>query len=47
MITSNVLKSFERLMFEELRTDVEQLLDKYTKNRSTSDAIATIMHLIL
>ncbi len=50
-LTSNVFKSFERLMLEELRTDVEPLLDKYqfayTKNRSTSDAIATIMHLIL
>ncbi len=50
-LTSNVFKSFARLMLEELRTDVEPLLDKYqfayTKNRSTGDAIATIMHLIL
>ncbi len=50
-VTSNVFKLFERLMLEELRTDVKPLLDKYqfayTKNRITSDAIATIMHLIL
>ncbi len=44
-LTSNIFKSLERLMVEELCTDVEPLLDKYqlayTKNLSTSDAIAT------
>ena len=50
-ITSNVFKSLERLMIEVLHSEVEPMLDTnqfaYTKNRSTSDAILTIMHLIL
>ena len=50
-ITSNVFRSLERLMIEVLHTEVEPKLDihqfAYTKNRSTSDAISTIMHLTL
>ena len=50
-ITSNVFKSLEKIMIEKLRTAVQPALDKYqfayTKNRSTSDAIATVMHLVL
>lgn len=50
-ITSNVFKSLERLLIEVLHTEVEPMLDKhqfaYTKNRSTSDAISTVMHLTL
>ena len=50
-LTSNVFKSLERLMLNALRAEVEPVLDKYqfayTKKRSTSDALSTIMHLTL
>lgn len=50
-LTSNVFKGLERLMLNVLRSEVEPVLDKYqfayTKKRSTSDAISTIMHLTL
>lgn len=50
-LTSNVFKCFERLMLEKLPAEVEPSLDKYqfayAKKRSTSDAIVTLMHLIL
>lgn len=50
-ITSNVFKSFEKLMIEKLHTNVEKTLDKYQfaykENRGSSDAISTIMHLTL
>ncbi|KAK0141045.1 RNA-directed DNA polymerase from mobile element jockey [Merluccius polli] len=50
-ITSNAFKSLEKIMIEKLQTAVEPALDKYqfayTKNRTTSDAIATVMHLVL
>jgi len=48
-LTSNVFKSLEKLMIDELRIDVGKNVDKYqfayTKKRSTSDALATITHL--
>lgn len=51
-LTSNVTKSLERLITEELHTEVEPSLDNYqfayTKKHSTSsDAISTIMHIVL
>lgn len=50
-LTSNVMKSLERIIIEELRTEVEPSLDQYQfayrRNRSTNDAISTILHLVL
>lgn len=50
-MTSNVVKSLEKIITEELRREVEPSLDQfqfaYTRNRSTSDAISTILHYIL
>ena len=50
-ITSNVVKSLERILVEMARKEVEPRLDKYqfayARNRSTSDAISTVAHLTL
>ena len=50
-ITSNVVKSLERILTEELRKEVGPRLDQYqfaySKNRSTCDAISTLAHLTL
>ena len=50
-ITSNVVKSLERILTEELRKEVGPRLDQYqfaySKNRSTCDAISTLTHLTL
>ena len=50
-LTSNVVKSMERIVTGELGREVEPSLDQYQfaycRNRSTSDAISTILHLIL
>ena len=50
-ITSNVVKSLERILVEILRKEVEPRLDQYqfayARNRSTCDAISTVAHYIL
>lgn len=50
-LTSNVVKVMEKIITEKLRSEVEQQLDPYqfaySKNRSTSDAISTVVHLVL
>ena len=50
-LTSNVMKCLERLLLNLLQTEVEPSLIifqfAYTKKRSTSDAISTLMHLVL
>lgn len=50
-LTSNVMKSFEKIIIRELRRGVEPYLDQYQfaykKNCGTNDAISTLMHLVL
>ena len=50
-LTSNVVKSLERIITEELRKETEASLDPYqfayAKNRGTSDAISTLTHRVL
>lgn len=50
-LISNVRKSLDRLLLEVLHVEVAQSLDHlqfaYSKNRSISDAIYTLMHFVL
>ena len=50
-ITSNVVKTLEKILVEVVRKDVEPSLDQhqfaYARNRSTCDAISTVAHFTL
>jgi len=47
-LTSNVMKSFEKIIIRELRKEVKPSLDQYQfaykNNRGTNDTVSTLMH---